>query len=85
MEDVMFTPHQSQFTVFGGAFVSEQHEVDDVVRNARKPKFAWLSWVAASIALVAAIALITTLAHHSSLTIEPITGDSFIIADPFRM
>jgi hypothetical protein len=81
----MFTPHQSQFTVFGGAFVSEQHEAGGLVRNARETKFPWLAWAAASITLVAAIALITALAHYGSLAMEPTTGDSFVLADPFRM
>jgi hypothetical protein len=80
----MFTPHQSQFTVFGGAFVSENHEAGGR-GDAHKTSFSWLAWTVALVVLVAAVAIMTALAHSGSLTMEPMSGDSFNIADPFRM
>lgn len=80
----MFNPTKSQFTVFGGTFVPERHDAGGF-GDVHKTRFSWLPWAATFAVLVAAIAIMTALAHSGALTAEPISSDSFNIADPFRM
>jgi TRAP-type C4-dicarboxylate transport system permease small subunit len=83
----MITPHQSQFTVFGGAYGSERNEA--IGHEAPKNKIAspW-RWTTALMAVAAVVAFLTVLhyqlGHYSSLRNEPAT-DGFLIVDPFRM
>ena len=83
----MIAPHQSQCTVFGGAYGSEGLEA--VGREAPKTKIApprrWTAALATVAAVVAGlIVLHYQLDHYSSLRIEPAT-DGFLIVDPSRM
>jgi hypothetical protein len=86
----MITPHQPQFTVFSGAFVSEQHKADVVVCEVLKSKFAptW-RWFAALTAFATVVVVLTVLHyrldHYGSLPIEPSMTDGFLIVDPARM